>query len=115
MDRIPKIVLPLLLAPTVLAAPASNADPTARHVREARAPVVTAAPQIDPRSPDFLDDVGDHINSLLSDIGSDVSSFVASGIPQYFQDFPVGSEVAEELGITEEDLDDEPNEILNFP
>ncbi|KAK8038755.1 hypothetical protein PG993_007166 [Apiospora rasikravindrae] len=73
-------------------------------------PMVTAAPIL-PR--DF--EAGTYMKSLISHLGSDVSSYVASGIPQYFQDFPTGDKVKKSLGIDDDDLKATPTQVLNVP
>ncbi|KXJ97388.1 hypothetical protein Micbo1qcDRAFT_230056 [Microdochium bolleyi] len=58
---------------------------------------------------------GSFIGSVLSGLGSDVSSYVASGVPQYFQDFPVGNDVKSKLGLSDKDLEALPTQVLNLP
>lgn len=58
---------------------------------------------------------GSYIHSIIDSLGSDVSSYVASGVPQFFQDFPSGEAVASSLGIHNSDLDAKPTQVLNIP
>lgn len=60
-------------------------------------------------------DPASFVGSVLSGLGSDVSSFVASGVPQYFQNLPVGDDVQKELGLSDKDLDALPTQVLNLP
>lgn len=97
-----RLALPLwALATTAVAMPAPEPVP---H------PMITPAPAlrrgIDP---------GSYINSVISGLGSDVSSYVASGIPQFFQDFPTGDAVESSLGINDNDLAATPTQALNLP
>ncbi|KAL8817475.1 MAG: hypothetical protein Q9223_003702 [Gallowayella weberi] len=63
----------------------------------------------------FVDDLKNNANSILSDLGSAIPSYVASGVPNFFQDFPVGKDVREKLGITDEQVDALPTSVLNIP
>lgn len=74
-------------------------------------PMITPAPVLKDR--DF--DPGKYINSLISNIGSGVSSYVISGVPQFFQDFPTGDSVESSLGIDDSALAAKPTQVLNIP
>lgn len=78
-------------------------------------PMITPAPALrrDYQRRDF--DPASYVDSVISGIGSDVSSYVASGIPQYFQDFPVGDQVESTLSISDDDLKATPTQVLNIP
>ncbi|KAI1471163.1 uncharacterized protein F4812DRAFT_168457 [Daldinia caldariorum] len=78
-------------------------------------PMITPAPDLSNRAIDRRLDVGSYVNSLIDSLGSDVSSYVASGVPQFFQDFPSGEAVASSLGIHNSDLDAKPTQVLNIP
>jgi hypothetical protein len=101
--------LPYLAAffTATLAAPANNAVP---H------PMITPAPTITERelSRRAVDPIS-WINSVVSGFGSSASSYVVSGVPQYFQDFPTGSKVESSLGINDDDLAAKPTQVLNLP
>jgi hypothetical protein len=95
-------VLPLwVLVTAVSAAPAL--EPVAH-------PMITPAP-VRPRD----SDPSSYIASVISHIGSDVSSYVASGVPQFFQDFPTGDSVESSLSISDSDLAAKPTQVLNLP
>ncbi|KAI0099293.1 hypothetical protein GGR51DRAFT_535546 [Nemania sp. FL0031] len=81
-------------------------------------PIITPAPSLEERDQalarrDF--DPGSYINSVISGLGSDVSSYVASGVPQFFQDFPIGEDVEKALDIDDDDLKATPTQALNIP
>lgn len=78
-------------------------------------PMITPPPVLrrDYQRRDF--DPGSYINSVISGIGSGVSSYIASGIPQFFQDLPVGDSVESSLGINDDDLKATPTQVLNVP
>ncbi|KAK1999746.1 hypothetical protein LX36DRAFT_655169 [Colletotrichum falcatum] len=97
-------LLPLALLQVVLAAPADPAHP-----------MITPPPTRVKRTPDVTDDIGNYVNSVIKGLGSDVSSFVVSGIPQYFQGFPTGTQVLSSLGINDGDLAAQPTQALNIP
>ncbi|ORY64131.1 uncharacterized protein BCR38DRAFT_343853 [Pseudomassariella vexata] len=73
--------------------------------------MITPGPEL--RARDI--DPGSYINSVLSGIGSGVSSYIASGVPQFFQDFPTGDSVESSLGIGDDDLAAKPTQVLNVP
>ena len=100
------IVLGALSA--VVAVPAPAAAP-APH------PQITPAPVLSQRELERRLDIGSYVDSVISGIGSDVSSFVASGVPQYFNDLPTGTAVESSLGISSSDLDAKPTQALNVP
>jgi hypothetical protein len=55
------------------------------------------------------------INSILNGLGSDIPSYVASGVPNFFQDFPTGTAVQSSLGLSDGDLAALPTQVLNLP
>ncbi|KAI1106454.1 hypothetical protein F4804DRAFT_30051 [Jackrogersella minutella] len=95
-------LLPLLLARTAIAVPAAH-------------PMITPAPDLKNRVVQRDLDPGSYINSVISGLGSDVSSYVASGVPQFFQDFPSGTAVESSLGINSSALAATPTQVLNLP
>jgi hypothetical protein len=105
----------LWLVPLVLGVPAPVPAPTLHVNIVARQPVVTTAPRLVYRSPDIFDDVGSYVGGVISSFGSGVSSFVASGVPQYFQGLPVGDDVKKSAGVSDDDLDAKPTQVLNVP
>ncbi|ROW10657.1 hypothetical protein VPNG_05117 [Cytospora leucostoma] len=83
-------------------------------------PVITPPPILDERALERLqqrglDDVGSYLGSVFSSLGSGVSSFVASGVPQYFNDLPTGTKVESSLGISSSDVAASPTLALNVP
>ncbi|KAI0512904.1 hypothetical protein F5B22DRAFT_648255 [Xylaria bambusicola] len=90
----------------------------AAQVIGAAHPLITPAPSLEDRDQalarrDF--DPASYLDSVFSGLGSDVSSFIASGVPQFFQNLPVGDRVEEELGIDDDDLKATPTQVLNVP
>ncbi|CAJ2512016.1 Uu.00g076410.m01.CDS01 [Anthostomella pinea] len=80
-------------------------------------PMITPAPSLEARqiAERGLDDYASYAKSLLGSLGSDVSSYVISGVPQYFQDFPTGDKVESSLGIDDSQLAALPTQVLNLP
>lgn len=90
----------------------------AAQVLGAAHPVITPAPSLEDREQALARrdiDPGSYINSVISGLGSGVSSYVASGVPQFFQDFPIGEDVEKALGIDDDDLKATPTQALNIP
>ncbi|KAI0181703.1 hypothetical protein GGR52DRAFT_51972 [Hypoxylon sp. FL1284] len=79
-------------------------------------PMITPAPDLENRAVVARDlDPGSYINSIIGGLGSHVSSYIASGVPQFFQDFPTGGAVESSLGISDSDLAATPTQVLNLP
>jgi len=85
-----------------------------------RDPTITASPSLNNPSRtrktrrDILSDLEGDVNSVLSDLGSDIPSYVASGIPNFFQDFPTGNDVQSSLGLSDGNLAALPTQVLNI-
>lgn len=84
-------------------------------------PMVTPAPALSPRyrqavaERDLISDADSYVHSVLTGFGSDISSYVASGVPQFFQGLPTGTQVQSSLGISDSDLAALPTQVLNVP
>ncbi|KAM3414164.1 hypothetical protein BST61_g10822 [Cercospora zeina] len=111
----------LLLAalPTLITA---SPAPSPRNHVEARAPVPTPASPVqwDPTKTykdrrDILDDIQSDVGGILSRLGSDIPSYVASGVPNFFQNFPTGEAVVSSLGLDDSQLAALPTQALNIP
>ncbi|KAI9718140.1 MAG: hypothetical protein M1828_006838 [Chrysothrix sp. TS-e1954] len=99
----------------------ANPQPTPRPVNVApRTPIIT--PSVIPQYPtkasryrrDLVSDLDGDVHSVLSGLGSDVPSFVASGIPQFFENLPTGTAVQSSLSISDDELASYPTAVLNF-
>lgn len=99
-------------APLISASPVAEAEPAAIAIANAQ-PVATASPVAwDPtKTAKHRRDVGDSINSLLGGF----PSYVASGVPNFFQDFPQGDKVASSLGLSESAIQSLPTQVINVP
>lgn len=101
----------LTALPHVLAAPATEAQAEPPH------PMITQRATLVDRTPTRVVEraLTDVFGSLLNDLGSAIPSYVASGVPNFFQDFPTGSAVASTLGVSDDDLAALPTQVLNIP
>ncbi|KAG8532588.1 uncharacterized protein KY384_002465 [Bacidia gigantensis] len=63
----------------------------------------------------LLDDVTSYGGQVLSKLGSAVPSYVASGVPNFFQDFPTGDKVQSSLGLDDDQVKALPTQVLNIP
>lgn len=107
----------LALLPVALAAPAPAPAPIAVAAPH---PMVTPRASLTDRTPtrvnkrDVLSSIEGLGGYLTSVIGS-YPSYIASGVPNFFQDFPTGSAVEKSLGISDSDLQATPTQVLNIP
>ncbi|KAF2765284.1 hypothetical protein EJ03DRAFT_319701 [Teratosphaeria nubilosa] len=113
------LLLPAALCVLVAAGPLPGPTPVANRVEE-RDPIITPAADLDWRAldkralSDITAEIGRDVNSVLSGLGSDLPSYIASGIPQYFQGLPTGDAVASSLGIGDSELAAVPTNVLNI-
>ncbi|KAI0136973.1 hypothetical protein BJ170DRAFT_711002 [Xylariales sp. AK1849] len=99
-----RVALPLWALATVAVAIPAPAPAPVPH------PMITPAPVLQRGL-----DPGNYVNSVFSSLGSGVSSYIASGVPQFFQDFPTGDAVESSLDINDSDLAAKPTQVLNLP
>lgn len=64
---------------------------------------------------DILSDVKQDVGNVLSELGSKIPAYVASGVPNFFQDFPTGDKVESSLGIDDSQVSALPTQVLNIP
>ncbi|KAJ5464344.1 uncharacterized protein N7458_000030 [Penicillium daleae] len=108
-----------LLIARVSASPAPTVVPVIININnnDIAPPVITPSPVESYPSPvvqrDILSDVESDVNNVLSSLGSDLPSWVASGVPNFFQGFPTGDAVASSLGLKSSDLAPLPTNVLN--
>lgn len=63
---------------------------------------------------DITSDLGAVTSYVASLVGS-YPGYIASGVPNFFQDFPTGSSVQSSLGLSDDDLAALPTNVLNIP
>jgi hypothetical protein len=118
LTLLPPLLLLSSLLTTAHAFPNALPDP-APSPPSPQHPLITPPPTLVPRGPTPVDkrgiDIGSYVGSVLDGIGSAIPSYVASGIPNFFQDFPTGTAVLSRLGISDGDLAARPTEVLNLP
>ncbi|KAM0717790.1 hypothetical protein Q7P37_006122 [Cladosporium fusiforme] len=113
-------MLPVSLAALAAAAPAPiyvpEPDAAAPHDPLITPSLVEYNPSRTVHVPrNLIDDVEGRFDSVLSNLGSDVPSYVASGVPDFFQGFPTGDKVQSSLGIDDDQVAALPTQVLNLP
>lgn len=83
-------------------------------------PMITPAPSPVQRDATRVQNRGivsdvEGVGSYLSSILGTFPSYVASGVPNFFQDFPTGTAVQSSLGISDSELAATPTQVLNIP
>jgi hypothetical protein len=111
---LPQIFLALLPA-VALAAPAPA--PVAVAVPH---PMITPRASLTDRTPSRVQERNiissiEGLGSYLTSILGTYPAYIASGIPNFFQDFPTGTAVQSSLGISSSDLVATPTQVLNLP
>ena len=90
-------------------------------VAKPEAPIITPSPATwDPTKTEKLrrgivSDLAGDVGSILSQLGSNIPSYVASGVPNFFQDFPTGDKVKSSLGLADSQIAALPTQVLNVP
>lgn len=83
-------------------------------------PMITAPPSLVAQAPskvqerNIISDI-EGLGGYLSEVVGTFPSYIASGVPNFFQDFPTGSAVQKSLGISDSDLAAMPTQVLNIP
>ena len=116
------MLLPLLfsLLPLTAASP-KPAAVASDNVQLVERPLITPSPASWDATKTYkyrrgvLSDVTGAIDSVLSDLGSGIPSYVASGVPNYFQGFPTGADVKSKLGLSDNEIAALPTQVLNIP
>ncbi|KAJ6493604.1 hypothetical protein C8R47DRAFT_1185065 [Mycena vitilis] len=108
----------LALLSVVVASPtplpgATATSPLAAHAPHSQPTLFSSNPRVVRRNI-FTDITGD-VDSILHSLGSAIPSYVASGVPNFFQDFPTGTAVQSSLGVSDTDLAALPTQVLNLP
>ena len=110
----------LALFPYVAASRIDRDLPRPAAVRAQEEPLITPSPAIwDPTKTyksrrDILSDFQSDVGGILSDLGN-IPSYVASGVPNFFQDFPTGDKVKSSLGLDDDQIAALPTQVLNIP
>lgn len=112
ISPLPNLILLALLHRVVLGAPAARPDPVA-----AAHPMITARASLEDRTVEERNIISsiEGLGSYLTSVLGTYPSYIASGVPNFFQDFPTGSAVESSLGIGSSDLAASPTQVLNIP
>lgn len=116
----------MLLSLLVSLLPLTSASPAAvpaasNNILPVENPPITPSPSTSDATKTYksrrgvISDVTGDIGSILSDLGSAVPSYVASGVPNFFQGFPSGDAVQSKLGLSNSDIAALPTQVLNIP
>jgi len=119
----PLIMLSTLAALFLLALPLTLCSPAPIPAAAAAAehPMITPSPSEWSPTKTFnsrrgvVSDLEGDVNSVLSALGSNIPSYVASGVPNFFQDFPTGDKVKSSLGLNDSQIAALPTQVLNIP
>lgn len=106
-----------ILVPIISASPALPKAAAAQdeHPLITPSPVLRDATKTYKSRRDILSDLKGDVNSILSELGSEIPSYVASGVPNFFQGFPVGESVRSSLGLDDSQVAALPTQVLNIP
>ncbi|EOD46240.1 putative protein of unknown function DUF2183 protein [Neofusicoccum parvum UCRNP2] len=125
MIRTPTLLLAALdayaLAAAVPAPAATGELHAAQRPIDVADPLITPSPVLNEATRtyldrrDILDDIKSGVDSALTALGSNIPSYVASGVANFFQDFPSGSAVQSSLGLSDDQLAALPTQVLNVP
>ncbi|EHA52894.1 hypothetical protein MCOR27_000279 [Pyricularia oryzae] len=117
--------LALVLAELACRVHGTPVEPVVREdVAAPHAPEITPAPALKQpptrtleiqRRADIWGAFESGVNSIFSGLGSSIPSYVASGVPNFFQDFPTGDKVQSSLGIDDNQIRALPTQVLNVP
>lgn len=84
-------------------------------------PLITPSPTLDDPTKTYksrrglVSDLTGDIGNILSELGSNIPSYVASGVPNFFQGFPSGDKVQSSLGLDDNQVKSLPTQVLNVP
>lgn len=116
------MLLPVLLSILPLISASPRAAPAASvNIPDVEKPLVTPSPVSGDATKTVkirrgvVSDLAGDVNSILSDLGSAVPSYVASGVPNFFQNFPTGDSVKSKLGLSDGEVAALPTQVLNIP
>ena len=117
LTTLPTVLLALL--PLISATVVRRSIPRPGRVDQER-PLITPSPASwDPtktyKKRGVISDLAGDVDSILSGLGSDIPSYVASGVPNFFQDFPSGANVQSSLGLDDSQVKALPTQVLNIP
>jgi hypothetical protein len=116
------LLLPASLCLLVAATPAPSPRPQPDAVRPRDAMITPSKVDYQPsrtwkKARDIISDIKgitSDVDSILSGLGSDIPSYVASGVPNFFQDFPTGDKVQSSLGLDDAQVSALPTQVLNL-
>lgn len=114
------LTISLALVPLAVASAVRRDLPRPAAVIEQEIPLITPSPATWNPTKTYksrrgiFSDIKQDVGGVLSDLGN-IPSYVASGIPNFFQDFPTGDKVKSSLGIDDDQIAALPTQVLNVP
>lgn len=117
LTTLPSVLIALL--PLVSATAVRRSIPRPGQVGQER-PLITPSPASwDPtktyKKRGVISDLAGDVDSILHGLGSNIPSYVASGVPNFFQDFPSRANVQSSLGLDDDQVRALPTQVLNIP
>ena len=117
LTTLPSVLLALL--PLVTASVVHRNLPRPAAIAE-RQPLITPSPSTwwptkTHKKRGIISDISGDIDSVLGSLGSDISSYVASGVQQWWEDIPTGSAVMSSLSLNDSQTKALPTQVLNIP
>ena len=116
LTTLPTVLIALL--PLVSATAVRRSIPRPGQVGQER-PLITPSPASwDPTKTykrGVISDLAGDVDSILHGLGSNIPSYVASGVPNFFQDFPSRADVQSSLGLDDDQVRALPTQVLNIP
>ena len=117
---LPTVLLPLL--PLVSSSVVHRSLPRPAAIVEHQAAITASPSRWNPTKTvkrrgivsDVVSDAAD-VKSILAGLGSDIPSYVASGVPNFFQNFPTGADVQSSLSLDDAQVSALPTQVLNIP
>ncbi|KAI4125598.1 MAG: hypothetical protein LQ347_005320 [Umbilicaria vellea] len=119
LNTLPPLLLALL--PIISASPAPLEPAAVARVATPEQPLITASPaaweatKTSKARRGIISDLEGDVSSILGALGSDIPSYVASGVPNFFQGFPTGGAVKSSLGLDDSQVAALPTQVLNVP
>lgn len=117
LTTLPSMLLALL--PLVTASVVHRNLPRPAPIAE-RQPLITPSPSTwwptkTHKKRGIISDISGDVNSVLGSLGSNIPSYVASGVQQWWEDIPTGSAVMSSLSLNDSQIKALPTQVLNIP
>lgn len=115
LNTLPPLLLALLPVISASPAPLRPAAATPEQPLITPSPAAWEATKTYKSRRGIISDLAGDVQSILDGLGSDIPSYVASGVPNFFQGFPSGDAVKSSLGLDDDQIAALPTQVLNVP